>query len=65
MDLSAILSAITNVGFPIACCVACFYYIARSTQSHKEEIDTMSDAINNNTIVMTKLIERLNQRESL
>lgn len=63
MEISTIMQAITNVGFPIACCIGCFWYINKSSEAHKEEMHKMAEAINNNTIVMTKLIERLGKDE--
>lgn len=54
-----ILNAITTVGFPIVACSACFWYINKSGKEHKEEIDKLSEALNNNTIVMQKLVDKL------
>lgn len=50
---------ISSVGFPIACCIACFWYINKTAEQHKAEIDKLSDAINNNTLVMQTLIEKI------
>lgn len=63
MDINAISSIISTVGFPIACCGACFWYIVKSDKSHKEEMDKMSTALNNNTLVIQKLIDRIDKSE--
>lgn len=59
MNIQDIISIISTVGFPIACCLVCFWYIYHSQKSHKEEMDKMSEAINNNTLVMQQLIDKI------
>lgn len=61
MPVQEITTIISTVGFPIACCMACFWYINKSGEQHKQEIDNMSKAINNNTVVMQKLIDKLSE----
>lgn len=63
MDANSLQSLITTVGFPIVCCGALFWYMIRESKSHKEETDKLSEALNNNTLVMTKLIERLGEAD--
>lgn len=57
--LDVIISFIQNVGFPIACVVAMFWMWDRERQEHKAEAEKWAEAINNNTKVMEKLVERL------
>ena len=45
MDVSAIMQFISNLGFPIAVAVACFWYINKQTEQHKAEIDKMAEAV--------------------
>lgn len=59
MDVSAIVTLITNVGFPIACTCALFYFWNKEREQHREETEELKDAINNNTLVMQKLIDKL------
>lgn len=54
-----IVSVISSVGFPIALALILLWYIYDSNNKHKEEIDKMSEALNNNTIAITKLLDRL------
>lgn len=65
-----ILQAITTVGFPIVCCGVLMYYvkyvrdkdtemIADIMARHNEEVNTMSAALNDNTIVLQKLCDKL------
>lgn len=49
-----IASLVSNVGFPIVMCFAFFYYI-------QKRIDNFSEALNNLTLAITKLLERLDK----
>ena len=43
---------VSNVGFPIACCI--LLYVQNSKQMQK-----LTDAVNNNTVAISTLVERL------
>lgn len=69
-EIGTITQLITTVGFPIAmCCVMCwFVYDTNSkhridintlNEQHKQEMSDLKEAINNNTIAITKLCERI------
>lgn len=69
-DLSAVLSAISTVGFPIICCIAMGWYVKYATdknreevavlnREHKAEIAEVTKAISNNTIVMQQLVDTI------
>lgn len=58
MDVSAVMQFISNLGFPIAVAVACFWYINKQNEQHKQEIDKMAEAVNNNTLVIQKLLDK-------
>lgn len=62
MDVQAITSIITNVGFPIAVCLICFWHINKMQEQHKAETDKLAEALNNNTLVMQKLINNLENK---
>ena len=70
MDIQMILTAIGTVGFPIVACCGMAYFFAKVNDnyrndikelnaSHKEEVKTMTDAISNNTLVIQKLVDSL------
>lgn len=63
MDLATITTLIGSLGFPIVCCIALFWYLTKSQEAHKTEMDKMSEAINNNTNVMNQLIAELRKGE--
>lgn len=71
MGPTEIAQLITSVGFPIVACCAAAYYIkyisdkdreevADLNKQHQEEMIKVTEAINNNTLVITKLCEKLN-----
>ena len=62
MDFQMITQFIGTLGFPIAVCLVCFWYINKREEQHKDEIKKLSDAINNNTIVMQKLVDRIDRK---
>ena len=59
MDYQAISTAISSLGFPIAMCIAMFWYVSKQDTQHKEAIEKWQEAFNNNTRILEKLYERL------
>lgn len=59
MDLNSIMTAIGSLGFPIVMCLTMFFYMNKQTQVHKEEIDNMTEALNNNTLALNKLWSKI------
>ena len=63
MDIPTLTTLIGSLGFPIVCCAALFWYMTKNMEQHKEEMNKMSEAINNNTNVMNQLIAELKKEE--
>lgn len=59
MDTNVIVQLISSLGFPIACCIAMFWQNNKLNESHKEEVSKLNDAINNNTIALNHIIDKL------
>lgn len=59
MDANTIITTIQAVGFPIAACVALYMHMIHQDADHKEEVAQLRDAIQNNTAVMQRLLDRL------
>lgn len=59
MDVNVIITLISSVGFPIVACIGCGWYINKKDSQHKEEVDKFADALNNNTLVIQKLVDKL------
>ena len=59
MDANTIVQLIGSLGFPIVCCIALFWRMIKSDENHKAEIDKLTDALNNNTLVLQQLSDLL------
>lgn len=62
VDINAFISIIQTIGFPIACVIAMFYYWNKEREDHKAEIDSMKEALNNNTLVLQSIRDHLLQK---
>lgn len=70
--MNDIVSIISAVGFPIVAAVGCGYFVKwqyeqnqkqveAMRQEHKEEVQNMTKAIENNTLALTRLIEKIDK----
>ena len=50
---------IANVGFPIFCVVVMFIEMEKEREAHKAESSEWVKALNNNTLVMQKLLDKM------
>ena len=61
MDVNTLIQLVGSLGFPIVACGALFWRMVKSNEQHKEEMNKMSEAINNNTNAIVKLTEKLDK----
>lgn len=61
MDITIVTQLVSTVGFPIAMCALMAYYIKYTQDRHREEINSIREALNNNTIVLQKLVDKLDE----
>lgn len=72
MDIKVLLDAVSVVGFPIVMCLIFIYYVKYLTDKNAEQIDKMqtqhrqetselTKAVENNTLALTRLIEKLDK----
>lgn len=70
--MNDIVQIISAVGFPIVAAVGCAYFVKwqyeqnnkqleSMRQEHKEEVANMTKAIENNTLALTRLIEKIDK----
>ena len=70
MTFAEVLTAISTIGFPIVACCAMAYFFAKVNNNyrqdikeinaeHKQEMSAMVEAVNNNTMVIQKLVDRM------
>lgn len=64
--IDTILTVLGNYAFPIVCCIAMAYFVKymydqtnarvdKLNEEHKNEVDTLSEVIKNNTIALEKM----------
>ena len=58
-DYTVIMQTIGSLGFPIAMCLAMFFYMIMQNELHKTEIDRITEALNNNTIALNRLHDKM------
>lgn len=74
MDFNTIITAIGSLGFPIVACIGMAYFFAKVNENyrqdikdmqnvHKEETRQLTEAVNNNTLVIQRLIDKLDKEE--
>ena len=61
MDVNTLIQLVGSLGFPIVCCGALFWRMIKSDEQHKQEMDKISDALNNNTVALTRLTNQLDK----
>jgi hypothetical protein len=72
MDVNALMQAVGTVGFPIVCAICMGWYIKYSTdrnrediaklnEQHKNEMSEVTQALNNNTLVIQHLCDVLSK----
>lgn len=55
MDINAITSLVSNVGFPVVVCIALFFYMEKQNGRHQHETDKLNETVQSNTKVLTEL----------
>ena len=66
--MDVFIQVVSTLGFPIACCIACGWYVKYITDKNREQIDKIMEqhqsemkevtqALNNNTLAITKLTD--------
>ena len=63
MDMSTTAQLISTIGFPIAMCIYLLAYIKSFDEKYCEKLDNMAKALENNTLVITKLMTMIDKLE--
>lgn len=58
-ELNLIGQFISSYGFPIVMCIIMFWYMNKEREDHKQEVSSMTQAINNNTAVLEVIKDKL------
>ena len=59
MDVNALTQLVSSLGFPIVMCGALFWKLTKQDALHKEETTKLTEALNNNTLVMQRIVDKL------
>lgn len=70
MDANVLISMIGSLGFPIVACIFIALFFNKTQENyradikemqatHKAETDKMTEALNNNTLALQKLIDKM------
>lgn len=62
MSVEDLSNLISNVGFPVVVCGALFYLNMKTSETYSKTIDEMRKTINENTNMISKLIEIYKER---
>lgn len=63
MEFDAVMAAIGSLGFPIVATILMGFLFVRFTDNYRADIKSMTEIVNNNTIAINKLTDRL-EKES-
>jgi len=63
-NLNSWVQVVSTVGFPICCTAALFYYMEKERQSHKEEVDSLKEVINGNSVILAQIKTLLENRNN-
>lgn len=74
MDYSIIVTMVGSLGFPIVACVFIAIFFSRTQDNyradikemqntHKAETDKMTEAINNNNLLLQRLLDRFDKED--
>lgn len=73
MNLENVMQLVSNYIFPVVACIALAWYFAKSNEqyrqdikelnaTHKEETKQLSEAIDNNTKVIQRLLDKMEDK---
>lgn len=59
MDMSALIEAISTVGFPVVMCAAMFWRLEKTEEEHNTQVSRIVEAISDNTKEIAVLLDRI------
>ena len=57
--MEEIIQIIQSLGFPVACVIALFWQNNHLNEQHREEMNAITDALENNTQALIRLEEKI------
>lgn len=62
MDINGIVTIISAVGFPIVACIGMGWFVKYLIDNNNKKISEITTALNNNTLVVQKLCDMLDNK---
>lgn len=62
MDMQNIVTVISAVGFPIVACIGMGWFVKYLIDNNNKKISEITTALNNNTLVVQKLCDMLDNK---
>lgn len=59
MDANTIITLVGSLGFPVVACIGMAYFCNRIISDNRSDYKEITQAINNNTLVIQKLADKL------
>lgn len=70
MDMNVVMQMVATLGFPIVACIAMGWFVCDNTkkhrdevsklnEQHKEEMSQVTTALNNNTLALQRLCDKM------
>lgn len=63
MEVDAIMTLVSNAGFPVAVCLFFMYYTTKKDEQHRLEIDKLTSTVQNNTLALEKILTLLQSKK--
>lgn len=57
--MEEVIQIIQSLGFPVACVIALFWQNNHLNEQHREEMNAITDALENNTQALIRLEEKI------
>lgn len=65
IDINSVAQFIGSLGFPIVACIGMYYRMIKQDEMHKEEMNKVTEAINNNSKAIELLTLRLGGTDAI
>lgn len=59
MDVSTLTQLVGSLGFPIVACIALYIRMNKQDEMHKEEMNKLTESLNNNTVALNRLVDKM------
>lgn len=65
MDYNTLIECVTQFGYPIVLSAVLLYIMEKNNERHREEMEKVTEALNNNTLAVTRLAMKLGDKDEV